>query len=491
MQLNEAEIGSYLEKSLSSFKRDPREHQLKALQSSLTKSYYALLMDRGTGKTKVCIDSFSLLYKEDQINAVLIIAPNEVHRRWITEHLPKDLHSDLKAVSVVWDSSKSSKKYYAELKKLLDPRNNSLKIFSINVEGIIFEKARLFLRKYLKENRVFTIIDESTRIKTPGVKRTKAAIGIGKLSKYRRILTGNEITNSPFDVYSQYRFLNPNFWGGMSFFLFKHNFGEFREEYTYRKGKKVTYEALVKYQNMADLKKAVEPFSFRAKKAECLDLPPKIYETIPVEMNKDQRRLYDELKEELFTIYKDQDVEVINKISLTTRHRQITGGFFPKSNQEIGDNPKIKALLYDLEDVDEEAIIIWACFSAEIEALYKALKKLSDKTVMFYGKTSRKDRLEYIDAFQRGEIRFFIANPEVAGTGLNLQRSTLHYFYSNSFKPEPRWQAEDRSHRDGQHWPVLYKDLVCVNSIDETVVEALKSKTSLSEILQRPLSELL
>ena len=50
-------------------------------------------------------------------------------------------------------------------------------------------------------------IDESTTIKTPTAKRTKAICTLGKLAKYRRILTGSPVTKSPLDLYTQCGFL--------------------------------------------------------------------------------------------------------------------------------------------------------------------------------------------------------------------------------------------------------------------------------------------
>ena len=53
-------------------------------------------------------------------------------------------------------------------------------------------------------------VDESTTIKTPTAKRTKAILNLGKLAKYRRILTGSPVTKSPLDLYTQCGFLMKN-----------------------------------------------------------------------------------------------------------------------------------------------------------------------------------------------------------------------------------------------------------------------------------------
>jgi hypothetical protein len=43
----------------------------------------------------------------------------------------------------------------------------------------------------------------------------------------------------------------------------------------------------------------------------------------------------------------------------------------------------------------------------------------------------------------------FVANPESGGMSLTLVESRMEVFYSNSFKPEYRVQAEERIHRIG------------------------------------------
>ena len=54
------------------FKTKPYEHQLKALEMSWERPYFAYFMEMGTGKSKVLIDNISMLYDNGKINGVLI-----------------------------------------------------------------------------------------------------------------------------------------------------------------------------------------------------------------------------------------------------------------------------------------------------------------------------------------------------------------------------------------------------------------------------------
>ena len=67
------------------FKTKPFQHQLDALKNSWNKEVWALFMEMGTGKTKVCIDNIAILYDKGKINAALIVVPNGIKRNWRNE----------------------------------------------------------------------------------------------------------------------------------------------------------------------------------------------------------------------------------------------------------------------------------------------------------------------------------------------------------------------------------------------------------------------
>lgn len=63
----------------------------------------------------------------------------------------------------------------------------------------------------------------------------------------------------------------------------------------------------------------------------------------------------------------------------------------------------------------------------------------------------------------------FIANPESGGLGLTLVEADIEIFYSNSFKPEFRVQAEERADRPGQTRLVKVYDLLHLPSDKRTL----------------------
>lgn len=528
------------------FKNEPWVHQRKALEVSWNKTYFALLMDYGTGKTKVIIDNAGILFEQKgAIDALFIIAPNNVHKQWVLEQIPEHLPERIPRICRVW-TGEDTIKFKKSLEDFWSDRNkNKLKIFSINVEAFQSSiRAQTFSKNFLKAFRSMLVIDESTRIKTPGTKRTTFIINnLSKIAPYRRTLTGNEITRSPFDIYSPYLFLSDSFWDPIpNYHIFTHKYAEWKKNFTFRKnikvkdfhcpecrkyletinikrmegfvfavcslcnqvlkigglpskvrklvesGGKFEYPTLLKYRNLDELRQKISSHSFQVRKEDCMDLPPKVYSPIYTEMNEEQKRIYKELKDNLFTVYQESELTVPNKIALTTRFQQIVGGFFPETNKQIGENnPKIDRLIYDLEDIDTpDPIIIWARFVIEIQEIAKRLKQEypGKRIVTFYGETKKQDRAQIIEDFKNGQVDFFVANTMVAGTGLNLQRAYLQYYYSNSFMAEDRWQSEDRSHRGGQTHTCLYKDIWIKGTVDDTVMKANSTKKNLAEFFK-------
>ena len=62
---------------------------------------------------------------------------------------------------------------------------------------------------------------------------------------------------------------------------------------------------------------------------------------------------------------------------------------------------------------------------------------------------------------------------------MTLTEANTVIYYANDFNLETRIQSEDRCHRIGQKNPVTYIDLITNDTIDETIVKALRNKIDL------------
>ena len=196
------------------FKTEPFQHQKDVLKTSWSKTVWAYFMEMCTGKSKVLVDNMAMLYDKGKINAALIIAPKGVYRNWYSQEIPNHLPGHIDHKTVLWTAttSKAKDKEYQQLFKI----DYDLHILIMNVEAFSTKKGLEFATKFLNCHKTLMAVDESTTIKTPTAKRTKAIITLGKFAKYRRILTGSPVTKSPLDLYTQCAFLNDNLLGFMS-----------------------------------------------------------------------------------------------------------------------------------------------------------------------------------------------------------------------------------------------------------------------------------
>ena len=166
-----------------SFKTKPYDHQRKAFYLSRDKESFALLMEQGTGKTKVIIDNAAYLYGRDEISALIVIAPNGVHRNWLSKEIPAHMPDWCDYKSVYYYSGISAKDT-AKFNDIISAQD-CLKIFAFNCEAFVSKKAVSFMEKIILSNKVMLVVDESSRIKTPGAKRTKVITKFSKDVKYR------------------------------------------------------------------------------------------------------------------------------------------------------------------------------------------------------------------------------------------------------------------------------------------------------------------
>jgi len=456
------------------FKTEPFEHQRKTFYLSRDQKVFALLMEQGTGKTKVVIDNSAYLYSKGEISALVVIAPNGVHRNWIREvetHLP-----DWCKYEITYYRSGMNKKETESFESVLHSKD-CLKIFTFNVEAFTSPKAVHWMEKILLSNDVMLVVDESTRIKTPGAKRTKLITKFGKQVKYKRILTGTPITKNAADVYAQFKFLDTQILGYDSFY-------SFRNQYCVMGG--FEQRQIIAYKNLDELSRNVEGHSFRVLKKDCLDLPPKIYQRHFVEMSERQKKMYNTMKKGFIAELEGNVIEAPEAITRLLRLQQILCGWFPTENERVQPidekNPRIEALKDVLEGI-ESKVIIWARFRADIRAIERLL---GDLAVSYHGGVDSDARELAIDRFQKDPaIRYFIGTPQAGGTGLTLTAAEYAIYYSNSFDLEQRLQSEDRCHRIGTKNNVTYIDIECQKSIDSKIIKALRDKKNIADIITK------
>ena len=470
------------------FKTTPYEHQMNALEKSWNKENFAYFMEMGTGKTKVLIDNLSMLYDKGKVNGALIIAPKGVVKTWYEQELPAHLVNHIKTETVLWQSN-ITKKQQEDLDTLFLP-GLELHILIMNVEALSTDKGVNFARKFLSSHNTLMAIDESTTIKTPTAKRTKNIINLGKLAKYRRIMTGSPVTKNPLDLYTQCLFLDPYLLNFQSYYAFRNRYAIMKTMHV--RGRSI--QVVHKFQNLNELSETVKTFSDRVLKEDCLDLPPKIFMKRHVALTSDQKKIYDQMKKQAIAVLNGKVTSTMTVLTQLMRLHQITCGHFTADDgtTQSVDSNRIKELMGVLDETEGKAII-WANYQLSVGEIIQAIIKEygEDSYVHYYGLTSQEERQDNIRKFQNDpKCRFLVCTPQTGGYGITLTQAHTVIYYSNSYDLEKRLQSEDRAHRIGQTKTVTYIDLIAEDTVDEKIVKALRDKINIaSEVMGEELKD--
>lgn len=443
-------------------KTAPYAHQISGLALLQQHKAFALFWEMGCGKSAPVCVRIAMGFAENQFSRVLIVCPKNALDVW-----PHELatHAGIDSVVVVSGSQQRRQRAY----------KSSAKIFVVG-----FETARADVDTLLSMDFGAVVVDEAHRIKTVTAKTSRAVRRIGAKASYRYALTGTPAPNSPIDVCGILAFLDPAILGTESITALRARYCVEIQRDRFRQ--------IVGHKNLDDLAARTATVSHRITKKECLDLPPKIFETRAVTMTTEQARIYRDVKNEAVALFNEGVLSVANILAESLRLLQIVGGFICDNEgvqYAIPDNPKITMLVDLVSDLDpSEPVIVWCSFVAEVQAVAEALSGFGD-VVLHYGEISHEARRENIERFRNGDARFFVATPQSAREAITLTNCATMIYYSRTYNLLDWSQSQDRSHRIGQDRPLTIVSLVCHGTIDDRVAKALERKESVQEIIAR------
>jgi len=459
------------------YKTKPFNHQHEEFMRTKEDRIRALFWEMGTGKTKVVIDTGAYLFQQNHINAIVVLAPNGVHFNWATDELPihmPDATAERMHVHVYQSGKANTQRHKDAVDRCI--KHDGLAVMLMSYNAVMTDKGRRALWAMLKKRECLYVADESAYIKTPGAKRTKRVVASGAYAPFKRILTGTPVANSPFDVYSQVRFLDPVFWRQHSIGsgqIFRHTFGEMVQ---FEDANGRTHEFAKGYRNLDVLRTWLQPISSRVLKEEVLDLPPKLFTKRYFELSPAQRRAYDELTRDYETELDNGEITTAPLvIQRMVRFQQITSGYLPSDDgafTRFPTNPRL-GLAEEFRDECPTQAIVWAQRNEDIDQL---LGVFGDAAVRHDGQCSDAEREYAKKAFKAGEKKWFVAKPSSGGVGLTLTEAKNMMYYNTGYNLGERQQSEDRFHRIGQEDAVTVRDCAALNTIDEGIIDALRNK---------------
>jgi len=293
-------------------------------------------------------------------------------------------------------------------------------------------------------------------------------------------MTGSPVTKNPLDIYSQCEFLDPFLLNFSSYFAFRNRYAEMKTAYI--AGRSI--QLVSKFRHLDELAESLLPFSYRVLKKDCLDLPEKVWTKRNITLTTEQSKIYQSMKEKAIAMLNGKKLTTVSTLTQLMRLQQITCGHFVADDgttQEVKSN-RLPELLNVLEEMEGKAII-WAHFQQDIKNIVKEITKLHGpgSVVDYYGLTEKDKRQGNITKFMNDpECRFFVGTPATGGYGLTLTSANTVIYYSNGYDLEKRMQSEDRAHRIGQKKSVTYVDIICNQTVDQKIVQALRKKINIA-----------
>lgn len=476
-------------------KTKPFAYQQEAVEAGRNLPFFADFSEQGTGKTWMCLAEVEWWFQQRVIDRLIIIAPPNVHDNWIEIEIPT--HVSTPWIGLSWVSG--SPRVKREITKLSDPLHqpSRLKIVAFNYEAFASQSTAFFTAQaFIQGGPAAIAIDESHYIANPNVKRTDNIILLARQCVRRRIMSGTPLSKNPAGLWSQFQCLGDDALPYSSYWAMLRRYAQLLpsthpkvQNLMARTGARrppmiieTDGEGQKIFKRLDELNRVVGARSRRFRKADKLDLPPKVYVRQYFNLSKLQRDAYTAVKR--MQQIPDRDFELILEpaVVITMKLRQITSGFIIDANGVIQaiDMSARMAALRPIIDGLSGPVIIWAHFNEEIRALQAFLTELGLRSAMFYGATPKAERSAIRDQFQAGKLDAFIGNPAAAAEGITLTAANVVVYYSNNFSPIRRSQSEDRAHRIGQLKSVTYYDILARDTIDDRILAVLRSDLALS-----------
>ena len=319
----------------------------------------------------------------------------------------------------------------------------------------------------------YAILDEAQAIKNASSASAKAARLIK--AKHRLVMSGTPIENHLGELWSLFEFLNPGMLGAASVFQ--------KGTASLKNPDQETRELL---------SKALRPLILRRTKDQVIkELPPKLEQTIFCEMDADQRKLYDEMRDHyrgslLGRISRQgmakSKMHILEAL-LRLRQAACHPGLIDKTRTgEL--SAKLENLLPQLEEVMQggHKALVFSQFTSLLSIVRGHLDKQGVTYQYLDGKT--KDRQAAVETFQNDDTcKLFLVSLKAGGLGLNLTAAEYVFLLDPWWNPAVESQAIDRAHRIGQTRSVFAYRLICKGTVEEKVLELQKSKRDLADAI--------
>ena len=431
-------------------KYQPHDYQKYATQFIIDHPTAAVFLQMGLGKSVITLTAIQELALERfEVNRVLVIAPLRVARDTWPDEIQKwdHLHSLTCSVAVGTE---------AERRAAL--RQNTL-IHIINRENVQW----LVEQSGLPFDYDMIVIDELSSFKSYQAKRFRALMKVRP--KVKRIvgLTGTPSSNGLMDLWAEFRLLDMG--KRLGRFITK-----YREVFFLPDCRSAQQVFSWKPRPGAEdeIYELISDITISMKSVDFLKMPECISNRVPVRLSRSERDIYDELKRELVTSMRGEQIDAVNAASLSNKLCQMANGgiYDSEHNALFFHERKLDALEDIIEATNGHPLLVAYWFKHD-------LARIRERFTVREIRTSAD-----IADWNAGRIPVACIHPASAGHGLNLQAggNTLVWF-GLTWSLELYQQTNARLWRQGQAADtVVIHHIIAKDTIDERIMTALRKK---------------
>lgn len=425
--------------------------QQQAVLKFMSQRRLCLFFEQRTGKTYVTLGIIDQLEPDD----VLLVVPlTNKETTWSTkleEFLPQY------TICRTWPEFKAAK---------------GQRIFLIHYDAL-----RSVIRYVCKRQWGLVVFDESQRLKARASAASRAANRL-RTQANKLLLSGTPMDGKEIDIWAQMRFVNEDVLGL--------KWASFVRRYckkTGYKGYKIKFRDNLRGKFLA----ALEPWCIRVTK-EDVGIVRARQHIIPVHMFGAQLRSYREMEREGVTRINGARSMAPMTMTKLIRCHQIASGFIATDDGEIHHVGRAKERkLRQLISPNKFPIVVFCKYREEMKIIEAVLREFSNSGAILSGAVKdrkiKKPRTEMIQALQRGDLDWLICQIRTGGVGTDLYTARQAIVYSMAYSFIDHDQMISRLESYDQDGVAEFFLLVCRNTVDEDIVEAISSKRVVTEVV--------
>lgn len=425
-----------------------------------------LILEMGLGKTIITLTAILILmYDRFEIDKCLVVSPLRVTKVWCDEATGWS-HTQNLRLSRITGTARERK---AALQRKAD-------IYVINRENLVW------LVEFFEDNGMewpfdMVVLDELSSFKNFKSKRFMAIKKVRPHVKRMIGLTGTPTPQGLEDLFAEVGIID-------GFQRFGRFVGRFRDAY-FRKGDFNPYTGVVySYIPLPDAEKRIydkiADIAISMKSVDYLDMPECVYVDHAVEMDAGEREIYEEMKKDLVVELNGETITSQNAAVLSNKLMQMASGcLYTEDGGIVHIHDRKLEMLSDLiEQANGQNVLVVYHFRFDHDRIRDYLKDL--------GYEPRDIKIDVdIDDWNAGKIQVGMISPMSAGHGLNLQRGGhIEIWVTLPWSYDYYSQTVARLWRQGVTADtVTIHHIICKDTVDLDVVEALKRKSTTQENL--------